>query len=72
MMILYDLEYLTMVFLSEVSVYWLPGEAECTSNNICIFKLKAPGGGGTRYNGLYGEASPKRATFYRLQVYERF
>ena len=43
MMILYDLECLTMVFLSEVPVNWLPGEAECTSNNNCTFNLKARG-----------------------------
>ena len=30
-----------------------------------------PGGGGTPYNGLYGEAPPKRGIFFRLQVYER-
>ena len=29
------------------------------------------GGGGTSYNGLYGEAPPERGTFFRLQVYER-
>ena len=29
------------------------------------------GGQGTPYNGLYGEAPPKRGTFFRLQVYER-
>ena len=29
------------------------------------------GGGGTPYNGLYGEASPERGTFFRLQVYKR-
>ena len=29
------------------------------------------GGGGTPYNGLYGEAPPERDTFFRLQVYER-
>ena len=28
-------------------------------------------GGGTPYNGLYGEASAERCTFFRLQVYER-
>ena len=28
-------------------------------------------GGGTPYNGLYGEAPPERDTFFRLQVYER-
>ena len=30
-----------------------------------------PGGGGTTYNGLYGEASLERGTFFRLQVYKR-
>ena len=30
-----------------------------------------PGGGGTPYNDLYGEAPPERGTFFRLQVYER-
>ena len=30
-----------------------------------------PGGGGTPYNGLYGEAPPERGTFFRLEVYER-
>ena len=29
------------------------------------------GGGATPYNGLYGEAPPKRGTFFRLQVYKR-
>ena len=29
------------------------------------------GGGGTPYNGLYGEALPKRGAFFTLQVYER-
>ena len=28
-------------------------------------------GGGTPYNGLYGEAPPERGTFFTLQVYER-
>ena len=27
--------------------------------------------GGTRYDGLYGEAPPERGTFFRPQVYER-
>ena len=31
----------------------------------------AGGGGGTPFNGLYGEAPPKRGTFFRLQVYEK-
>ena len=29
------------------------------------------GGGGTPYNGRYGEALPERGTFFRPQVYER-
>ena len=29
------------------------------------------GGGGTPYNGLYGEALLERGTFFMLQVYER-
>ena len=29
------------------------------------------GGGGTHYDGLYGEAPPERGTFSRLQVHER-
>ena len=28
------------------------------------------GGGGTPYNGLYGEAPPERGTFFSLQVYK--
>ena len=28
-------------------------------------------GGGTPYDGLYGEASHERVTFFRLQVYKR-
>ena len=30
-----------------------------------------PGGGGTPYHGLYGEAPPERGTFLRFQVYKR-
>ena len=29
------------------------------------------GGGGTSYNGLYGEAPPERGTFFTLRIYER-
>ena len=28
-------------------------------------------GGGTPYNGLYGEAPPERGTFFKLQLYKR-
>ena len=31
---------------------------------------RAPGGG-TPYDGRYGEAPPERGTFFRLQVHER-
>lgn len=33
--------------------------------------LQIRSGGGTPYNGLYGEAPPERGTFFTLQVYER-
>ena len=29
------------------------------------------GGGGTPYNGLYGEAPPEQGTFFRVEVYKR-
>ena len=29
------------------------------------------GGGGTPYNGLYGEAPPQRGTLFRLEVCDR-
>ena len=33
---------------------------------------KLPGrGGGTPYDGLYGQAPPERGIFFKLQVYER-
>ena len=35
------------------------------------FATSTPGGGGTPYNGLYGEAPPERGTFFRLEVYKR-
>ena len=36
-----------------------------------VVKGCAWGAGGSPYNGLYGEAPPKRGTFFRLQVYKR-
>jgi len=33
--------------------------------------LLARGGGGTPYNGLYGEAPHERVILFMLQVYER-
>ena len=38
---------------------------------IKVDVLAPRGGGGTPYNGLYGEAPPERGTFFRLQVYKR-
>ena len=38
---------------------------------MCIQGIGWGGGGGTPYNGLYGEARPERGTFFRLQVYKR-
>ena len=35
------------------------------------FKPESGGGGGTPYDGLYGEAPPERGIFFRPQVYER-
>ena len=35
------------------------------------YRNSCGGGGGTPYNGLYGEAPPERGTFFTLQVYER-
>ena len=37
-------------------------------NTTTTFLTVSPGGGGTPYNGLYGEAPPERGTFFRLQV----
>ena len=36
---------------------------------LCLAKLSSQGG--TPYNGLYGEATLERSTFFRLQVYQR-
>ena len=34
-------------------------------------EIQSGGGGGSPYNGLYGEASPERGTSFRVQVNER-
>ena len=52
-------------------------EMECYHNNIITLERlgmiipSKTGGGGTPYNGLYGEAPPERGTFFTLQVYKR-
>ena len=38
---------------------------------IQTFAYDIPGGGGTPYKSLYGEAPPARGSFFTLQVYER-
>ena len=51
-------------FVATVTVRNVTVEAEFT-----VIEGKGPrGGGGTPYNGLYGEAPPERGTFFRLQV----
>ena len=39
-------------------------------NLLYLTGTNAGGGGGTPYNGLYGEAPPERGTFFRFQVYK--
>ena len=36
-----------------------------------MLRTQEGGGGGTHYNGLYGEALPETGAFYTIQVYER-
>ena len=46
----------------------------CVCGNVAKYSCISPiggGGGGTPYNRLYGEAPPKRGTFFRLKVYKR-
>jgi len=39
---------------------------------LCQYMIAIwPGGEGTSYNGLYGEAPPERSSFFRLQVCKR-
>ena len=42
-----------------------------TQGKFDIFRYSNGGGGGTPFNGLYGEAPPQRGTFFMLQVYEK-
>ena len=50
-------------------------EGRVTRRNISRTQLQlAPcvhPGGGSPYNGLYGEAPPERGTLFRLEVYKR-
>ena len=47
---------------------WMSGGGVGGGGGVCV------GGGedgGSPYNGLYEEVSPKRGTFFKFQVYER-
>ena len=37
---------------------------------VDMLRTQEGGGGGTPYNGLYGEALPETGAFYTIQVYE--
>ena len=50
--------------LRNMLTHWLTTSAKLKIFNSFII----PGGGGTPYNGPYGEAPPERGTFFRLQV----
>ena len=66
---LVQLSVLTLVFSRCIgAVQWhLRGPSHAPSPLPALL----PGGGGTLYNGLYGEAPPERGTFFRPQVYEK-
>ena len=55
------------VLTSEELLFWLLTPAFSVTCIGDIFR----GGGGTPYNGLYGEAPPEKGTIFRLQVYKR-
>ena len=48
--------------------YFLYRSVLATDCKTFKMQLISPGGGGTPYNGLYGEDPPERGTFSRLQV----
>ena len=54
-----------------VPTYLLPSYRLGVETRPHAVAIRPPGGGGTPYNGLYGEAPPERGTFFRLQVYKR-
>ena len=49
------------------------GEAEDGNTNERYYRASIfpQGGGGTPYNGLYGEARPRRSALFRLELYKR-
>ena len=52
--------------VAEALISGLPTAVDTTD-----FLAQTRGGGGTPYNGLYGEAPPGKGTFFRPQIYER-
>ena len=42
----------------------------CTVQFLCTKLNTRRGGGGTSYNGLYGETTPEMGYFFMLQVYD--
>ena len=54
------------IFRGMISVLGFP-----TGNSHITRDLRYDPGGGTPYDGLYGETPPERGIFFRLQVYER-
>ena len=38
---------------------------------FCLSVRRRPGGGGTPYNGLYGDAPPERGTLFKLAADKR-
>ena len=57
----YPVTYRIFEHLLSVTQLWLQRCSCC----------KFGGGGGTPYNGLYGEAPPERGTLFRLEVHKR-
>ena len=65
------LSILTGVRIGELMLEKIYGLFVGTDTTVRTAARVEGGGGGTPYNGLYGEASPERGTFFTLQVYER-
>ena len=58
-------------FHMKMSLIYMKMNLFCTNSLPRNSFWHNPGGGGTFYNGLHGEAPPERGTFFRLQVYKR-
>ena len=67
----YNVLYFETPFLMIFKYYAWASYGKTTFKSQSRLRAASRGGGGTPYNGLYGEAPPERSTFFRLQVYER-